>query len=255
MRAIEQQLWIKTKVGGVARYENDNYHRVSSDTQSVPGNPWFICTLWLADYFIARAKTPAELKAALPIFEWTASHALESGVLAEQVHPYTNEPISVSPLTWSHATVVSTVINYLEKLEELQLCQLCNQPLFRLRRRAPRELGGAALEHLESDFGLEAGRENVSPVGRFVRRDEESRSAFKAMVAVDIRDCIGCEICVAHCVQGVLRMVDGKALIDNHRISQCDLKGECVEVCPTNVISITVQPANSAAEGRPADAP
>ena len=50
-----------------------------------PGNPWFICTLWLADYYIARAKTVAELKAALPIFEWTAAHALESGVLAEQV--------------------------------------------------------------------------------------------------------------------------------------------------------------------------
>ena len=41
-----------------------------------------------------------------------------SGVLAEQVNPYTNEPISVSPLTWSHATVVSTAIKYLEKLEQ-----------------------------------------------------------------------------------------------------------------------------------------
>ena len=39
--------------------------------------------------------------------------------LAEQVNPYTNEPISVSPLTWSHATVVSTSIKYLEKLEQL----------------------------------------------------------------------------------------------------------------------------------------
>ena len=59
---------------------------------------------------------------ALPILEWTAGHSLESGVLAEQVNPYTNEPISVSPLTWSHATVVSTSIKYLEKLEQLQLC-------------------------------------------------------------------------------------------------------------------------------------
>ena len=57
MRAVEQKLWVKTGVGGVARYENDYYHRVSSDIATVPGNPWFICTLWLADYFIARAKT------------------------------------------------------------------------------------------------------------------------------------------------------------------------------------------------------
>ena len=101
MQQVEEKLWVKTSVGGVARYENDYYHRISNDIAAVPGNPWFICTLWLADYYITRAKTPAELKLALPIFEWTASHALESGVLAEQVNPYTNEPISVSPLTWS----------------------------------------------------------------------------------------------------------------------------------------------------------
>src|SRR5947199_8516265 len=88
-------------VGGVARYENDYYHRVSNDVAAVPGNPWFICTLWLADYLITRAQTAGELKLALPIFQWTASHAFESGILAEQVNPYTNAPISVSPLTWS----------------------------------------------------------------------------------------------------------------------------------------------------------
>ena len=119
MRAVEDQLWVKTPVGGVARYTDDYYHRVSNDIQNVPGNPWFICTLWLADYFIARAKTKGDLKLAIPIFEWTANHALESGVLAEQVNPYTNDPISVSPLTWSHATVCSTVVKYLEKLEAL----------------------------------------------------------------------------------------------------------------------------------------
>ena len=43
----------------------------------------------------------------------------EGGILAEQVNPYTNDPISVSPLTWSHATVCSTVVKYLEKLEQL----------------------------------------------------------------------------------------------------------------------------------------
>jgi len=243
MRAVEDQLWVKTQVGGLARYENDYYHRVSNDVAAVPGNPWFICTLWLADYFITRATTPAELKVALPIFEWTASHALESGVLAEQVNPYTNEPISVSPLTWSHATVVTTVIKYLEKLEQLQLCQLCNQPIYRLRRRGPVEVKSqATFDHLEADFGLEVGREHVAPIGRFVRQDPSGHGSFKATLAIDIRDCIGCEICVAHCQQDVLKMVDGKALVDTRNLSKCDLKGECVEVCPTNVVSITVQP-------------
>ncbi|MCC7409542.1 MAG: glycoside hydrolase family 15 protein, partial [Phycisphaeraceae bacterium] len=48
MKAVEDRLWIKTKVGGMARYDQDSYYRMSQDTHHVPGNPWFICTLWLA---------------------------------------------------------------------------------------------------------------------------------------------------------------------------------------------------------------
>ncbi|MCE9590792.1 MAG: glycoside hydrolase family 15 protein [Planctomycetes bacterium] len=129
MEAIESRLWVKTPVGGVARYEVDFYHRISDDTDKVPGNPWFICTLWLAEWHIAKASTPEELRKALPIFEWVAAHALPSGVLAEQVHPQTNAPLSVSPLTWSHATVVSTLMAYLEKLEQMQACPTCGQPV------------------------------------------------------------------------------------------------------------------------------
>ena len=250
MRAVEQKLWVKTPVGGMARYEQDSYHRISNDTVAVPGNPWFICTLWLADYFITRAKTAAELKLALPIFEWTANHAFESGVLAEQVNPYTNEPLSVSPLTWSHATVVSTVIKYLEKLEQLQTCQLCNQPIYRLRRRGPVEVKSqATFDRLEADFGIDVGRDSVTPVGRLIRSNPDGHGSFKATLAVDIRDCIGCEICVAHCEQEVLKMVDGKALVDTHKLNQCDLKGQCVEVCPTNVVSITIQPVEQVVAG------
>ena len=40
-------------------------------------------------------------------------------VLPEQIDPYTGKPVSVSPLTWSHATVVMTVMEYLLKHAEL----------------------------------------------------------------------------------------------------------------------------------------
>ena len=68
---------------------------------------------------LQRAQNENDLKKALSILEWVADHALASGVLAEQINPYTNEPVSVSPLTWSHATVVTTVIKYLEKMSLL----------------------------------------------------------------------------------------------------------------------------------------
>lgn len=115
MQQLEQTLWAKTPVGGMARYENDYYYQVTHDLSQAQGNPWFICTLWLAQYKIARASTIEELHQALPLLEWTLKHALSSGVMAEQVNPFTSEPLSVSPLTWSHAEFVMTVRWYLGK--------------------------------------------------------------------------------------------------------------------------------------------
>jgi GH15 family glucan-1,4-alpha-glucosidase len=129
MNAIKERLWVKTDVGGIARYEGDIYHRVSDRLQEVPGNPWFICTLWLAQWTIAKAQNSEELQEAIPILEWVASRALPSGVLAEQVHPFNNQPLSVSPLTWSHATFVTTVLEYVSKAGEVDICPSCGNPM------------------------------------------------------------------------------------------------------------------------------
>jgi len=120
MEAVRRRLWIKTEVGGLARYEDDYYHQVADDVDKVPGNPWFISTLWLAQWYIALAQDSSELHKALDIMQWVADHTLTSGVMAEQVHPYTNEPLSVSPLTWSHATFVKTVREYVKKSFNLE---------------------------------------------------------------------------------------------------------------------------------------
>jgi len=37
---------------------------------------------------------------------WATERALPSGVLPEQVDPYDGRPLSVAPLTWSHAAFV-----------------------------------------------------------------------------------------------------------------------------------------------------
>lgn len=113
---VREKLWVTTAVGGLARYEGDYYQRAS---QAVPGNPWFICTLWAAQYGILRARTREALAPVLELLEWTAAKVLPSGVLAEQVHPETGAPLSVSPLTWSHATYVVAVLDYLAKLRTL----------------------------------------------------------------------------------------------------------------------------------------
>lgn len=113
MDALREKLWLGTESGGMARYEKDDYYRVSQD---IPGNPWFISTLWLADYLIRTAQNERDFKEAEEILIWAADHALPSGVLPEQLHPFTGEPLSVSPLTWSHATFVTMVQRYIRRI-------------------------------------------------------------------------------------------------------------------------------------------
>lgn len=119
MRAIKEGLRVRTEVGGIARYTNDYYFQQSGDIEKVPGNPWIICTLWLANYEIESAKTRADLEGPKRTLQWVVNHALQSGILPEQLNPYDGGPLSVAPLTWSHATFVQSVTKYVKKYKEL----------------------------------------------------------------------------------------------------------------------------------------
>lgn len=116
-KAVREQLWLKTSIEGCARYQGDVYQQAPDSPKDIPGNPWFISTLWLAEYFIDQAENLQQLKVALPYIEWCVKNALPSGVLAEQVHPVSGAPLCVSPLTWSHSAFVWTVLRYTEKHE------------------------------------------------------------------------------------------------------------------------------------------
>ena len=116
---VREALWLKTPVEGCARYENDVYQREAGSPKNIPGNPWFISTLWLAEYYIDRAKNSEELKKAQSYLQWCVKNALPSGVFAEQVHPVKGSPLCVSPLTWSHSAFVWTVLRYVEKHQSL----------------------------------------------------------------------------------------------------------------------------------------
>lgn len=114
MNAIRDELSV---AGGLARFQNDGYMKGEGDAT---GNVWYICSLWLAEYYIAAAKSRADLTMAFTTIEWVAKMALPSGVLAEQLDPHTCQNVSVSPLTWSHSTFVATVLRYVEKVRSFQ---------------------------------------------------------------------------------------------------------------------------------------
>ncbi|MEX0931901.1 MAG: glycoside hydrolase family 15 protein [Candidatus Paceibacterota bacterium] len=119
---VYDKLQCKTRIGGIVRYEGDKYFKVSDDT---PGNPWFVTTLWMVRYEIARAKNKEDMERIVEKLGWTKSCATSAGMLSEQLNPHTGDPMSVAPLTWSHAEYVLTIIAYLEKMEELGFCSVC----------------------------------------------------------------------------------------------------------------------------------
>jgi GH15 family glucan-1,4-alpha-glucosidase len=115
MKLTKERLTVRTPAGGIARYEGDQYYRTVPD---VPGNPWFITTLWFTQYSIASAKSDHDLDLVRADLDWVERNALRSGILSEQLNPYTREQVGAAPLTWSHAEFIRTVIMYMNKLKE-----------------------------------------------------------------------------------------------------------------------------------------
>lgn len=102
VKAIEEQLWVKTGIGGVARYSGDGYLKVSP---GIIGNPWILTTLYLS---MCHADA-GNLARARELIEWATARASTSGLLSEQVNPYDGSPVGVLPLAWSHAAYILAV--------------------------------------------------------------------------------------------------------------------------------------------------
>jgi GH15 family glucan-1,4-alpha-glucosidase len=93
---------------GLPRSEDDDYRR---EKPGIAGNYWYITTLWHAQYLIENDKNDE----AINILNWVKSHALQTGMLSEQVDPVDGAIISPAPLTWSHAEYVSTIIDLVSR--------------------------------------------------------------------------------------------------------------------------------------------
>jgi oligosaccharide amylase len=115
--AIETRLRVPTENGGYVRYEGDRYFKVGEEAYS---NPWCITTLWMAQYYIKVARTKKDLARAYDMLVWTKNRATTSGILPEQLNPYTGAHLSVAPLVWSHAEYIITVDDYQKRFTELK---------------------------------------------------------------------------------------------------------------------------------------
>ena len=119
MEQVIDRLTVKTPIGGVARYQNDSYFQVSKDLENVAGNPWILSTMSIAHWYASRARNLVELQRAIDILLWATTHAMTSGVLPEQIDPYTGAPLSVAPLSWSHASFVLAANRVADRLNSM----------------------------------------------------------------------------------------------------------------------------------------
>jgi len=99
---IENELWVNTKIGGIARYKGDGYLRVD---QNIIGNPWILTALYLSIYH-SDAGDPTRAK---QLIDWATDRATKTSLLPEQVNAYDGSPVGVLPLAWSHAAYVLAV--------------------------------------------------------------------------------------------------------------------------------------------------
>lgn len=100
--AFETRFSSNTMIG-IPRYEDDQYLR----HEGGPENLWIITSLWLAQYY----NETAQHKKTEQILRWVIDHSEQPGILSEQISPLDGRPLSVSPLTWSHAEFISTLLD------------------------------------------------------------------------------------------------------------------------------------------------
>ncbi|MHB1611376.1 MAG: glycoside hydrolase family 15 protein [Sulfobacillus sp.] len=110
-RWLNAKLWVPTKIGGIARYQGDRYLSPPG-SENIPGNPWIITTLWMADW----AFQEGDRDTGVDYVQWALKQQHATGALPEQIHPFTGAPLSVAPLTWSHATMVAIIRRHSDKI-------------------------------------------------------------------------------------------------------------------------------------------
>lgn len=100
---VEKILLNNSPSGGSPRYEHDNYF--VSDPPYM-GNPWFVTTLWLSQYFSSVGR----IDDAKELIDWSLDHTLHSGALSEQINPTEGSIVGVTPLVWSHAELINAIL-------------------------------------------------------------------------------------------------------------------------------------------------
>lgn len=93
----------------VTRNEHDTYYQINPRSS----NPWPVTSLWFAQYSLEVG----DITHAKNVLQWVIDRMSTSGTLPEQLSPLEHKPLSVSPLAWSHAELVSALLDMITEPE------------------------------------------------------------------------------------------------------------------------------------------
>ncbi|NBW29281.1 glycoside hydrolase family 15 protein, partial [bacterium] len=108
IKAVEKRILNRSPSGGVIRYEYDGYYLSKNQ---YPGNPWGVTTLLLSQVYIANN----EINKAKELLDWAIQKELSTGAMSEQYDPEDSTPIGVTPLVWSQAQMINTILDLKNK--------------------------------------------------------------------------------------------------------------------------------------------
>ena len=104
LKIAEKRILNRSPSGGVIRYEYDGYYLSKNQ---YPGNPWAVTTLLLSQIYIANNDIPK----ARELLTWAIEKELPTGAMSEQFDPEDSTPIGVTPLVWSQAQMINTILD------------------------------------------------------------------------------------------------------------------------------------------------
>lgn len=103
-QAMKRLLRSPVNSAAYIRYIGDRYRSSSNES-----NAWVVPTLWAAQIFVEMD----DMVSAARSIDWVLGLEPDTPFIPEQVNPHTGESTFVSPLVWSHAEFINTILDYI----------------------------------------------------------------------------------------------------------------------------------------------